>query len=151
MMNKDNMKKKKGFPGPGGPGFPPDPSKMTELPGLGEPPEVFKRYARISRKPGGRGHGPRGPRFGGGPRGKLDTGTLKRIIKTIILPNWPILLIVFACIIVSAQASVRANLFMRTLIDDYITPVLGGAAADGGLAGSRRARCPAHGASYGQT
>ena len=37
-------KKKKGFPGGPG-GMPPfmDPSKMTELPGLGEPPEVFKR------------------------------------------------------------------------------------------------------------
>ncbi|MBQ4088651.1 MAG: ABC transporter ATP-binding protein, partial [Clostridia bacterium] len=132
-MNKDNMKKKKGFPGPGGPGGPgfPDPSKLTELPGLGEPPEVFKRYARISKKPGGRGPGgPRGPRFGVGPRGKLDTTTFKRLVKTVILPNWPTLIVVFIAIIVSAQASVRANLFMRTLIDNYITPVLGGAAAD---------------------
>ena len=125
-------KKKKGFPGPGGPGMPPmmDPSKMTELPGLGEPPEVFKRYSRIARKAGGR-RGPGGPRFGpGGPRGKLDTGTFKRLAKEVILPNWPILIIVFAAIIISAQASVQANLFMRTLIDNYITPVLGGAAAD---------------------
>jgi len=131
MMNKDN-KKKKGFPGPGGPGMPPmDPSKMTELPGLGEPPEVFLRYSRIAKKNGRRGFGgPRGPRFGGGPRGKLDTGTLKRLVKEVILPNWPTLIIVFIAIIVSAQASVRANLFMRTLIDTYITPVLGGAAAD---------------------
>jgi len=62
MMNKDN-KKKKGFPGPGGPGMPPmDPSKMTELPGLGEPPEVFLRYSRIAKKNGRRGFGgPRGP------------------------------------------------------------------------------------------
>jgi len=131
MMNKDN-KKKKGFPGPGGPGMPPmDPSKMTELPGLGEPPEVFLRYSRIAKKNGRRGFGgPRGPRFGGGPRGKLDTGTLKRLVKEVILPNWPTLIIVFIAIIVSAQASVRANLFMKTLIDNYITPVLGGAAAD---------------------
>ena len=125
--------KKKGFPGPGGPGFPPemDPSKMNELPGLGEPPEVFKRYSRIAKKPGGRGPGgPRGPRFGGGPRGKMDTGTLKRLFKEVILPNWPILILVFIAINVSAQASVRANLFLQTLIDDHITPVLKGAAAD---------------------
>ncbi len=134
MMNKEDMKKKKGAPGPGMP--PTDPARMTELPGLGEPPEVFKRYARISKKPGGRGPGGpggpgRGPRGMGMPRGKFDKGTAMRLVKTVIAPNWLPLIVVFIAIVISAQASVRANLFMQTLIDDYITPVIAnGAAAD---------------------
>ena len=132
MMNKEDMKKKKGMPGPDGAGMPPMAGgNVPTLPGLGEPPEVFKRYARISKKssgrgPGGPGHGPRGM---GMPRGKFDKGTAARLVRTVIAPNWLPLIIVFIAIVISAQASVRANLFMQTLIDDYITPVVSGSAA----------------------
>ncbi len=124
MMNKEAKKAKKPPMGPEMPGM--EPGKMDVLPGLGEPPEVFKRYSRVSAKPGARrgpgGPGPRGPRFGG-PRGKMDKGTALRLAKMVLTPYWYILLIVLVCIVVSAQASVRASLFLKTLIDDYITPL----------------------------
>ena len=121
MMNKEAKKAKKPPMGPEAPGM--EPGKMDVLPGLGEPPEVFKRYSRVSAKPGARrGPGPRGPRFGG-PRGKMDKGTALRLAKRVLKPYWYILLIVLVCIVVSAQASVRASLFLKTLIDDYITPL----------------------------
>ena len=121
MMNKEAKKAKKPPMGPEAPGM--EPGKMDVLPGLGEPPEVFKRYSRVSAKPGARrGPGPRGPRFGG-PRGKMDKGTALRLAKMVLKPYWYILLIVLVCIVVSAQASVRASLFLKTLIDDYITPL----------------------------
>ena len=121
MMNKEAKKAKKPPMGPEMPGM--EPGKMDVLPGLGEPPEVFKRYSRVSAKAGARrGPGPRGPRFGG-PRGKMDKGTALRLAKMVLKPYWYILLIVLVCIVVSAQASVRASLFLKTLIDDYITPL----------------------------
>ena len=124
MMNKEAKKAKKPPMGPEMPGM--EPGKMDVLSGLGEPPEVFKRYSRVSAKPGARrgpgGPGPRGPRFGG-PRGKMDKGTALRLAKMVLKPYWYILLIVLVCIVVSAQASVRASLFLKTLIDDYITPL----------------------------
>ena len=124
MMNKEAKKAKKPPMGPEMPGM--EPGKMDVLPGLGEPPEVFKRYSRVSAKPGARrgpgGPGPRGPRFGG-PRGKMDKGTALRLAKMVLKPYWYILLIVLVCIVVSAQASVQASLFLKTLIDDYITPL----------------------------
>ncbi len=124
MMNKEAKKAKKPPMGPEAPGM--EPGKMDVLPGLGEPPEVFKRYSRVSAKPGARrgpgGPGPRGPRFGG-PRGKMDKGTALRLAKMVLKPYWYILLIVLVCIVVSAQASVQASLFLKTLIDDYITPL----------------------------
>ena len=124
MMNKEAKKAKKPPMGPEASGM--EPGKMDVLPGLGEPPEVFKRYSRVSAKPGARrgpgGPGPRGPRFGG-PRGKMDKGTALRLAKMVLKPYWYILLIVLVCIVVSAQASVQASLFLKTLIDDYITPL----------------------------
>ena len=124
MMNKEAKKAKKPPMGPEMPGM--EPGKMDVLPGLGEPPEVFKRYSRVSAKPGARrgpgGPGPRGPRFGG-PRGKMYKGTALRLAKMVLTPYWYVLLIVLVCIVVSAQASVQASLFLKTLIDDYITPL----------------------------
>ena len=102
------------------------------LPGMGEPSEVFKRYSRIRQKPGqrmfGGPGGPGGPgRRGGGsfgPRAPLDKSTAARVLRTVFLPYWPRLLVVFAAIVISAQANVRASLFLRTLFDDYIGPLV---------------------------
>jgi ATP-binding cassette subfamily B multidrug efflux pump len=105
------------------------PGGVPSLPGLGEPPEVLRRYSRISKKYTGRGPGgpggPGGPRNarGYGPRKSLDKGTAKRLLKTVFLPNWPVLTIVFIAIIVAAQANVQASKFLQVLIDDYITPM----------------------------
>ncbi|MGI6174074.1 MAG: ABC transporter ATP-binding protein [Christensenellales bacterium] len=59
----------------------------------------------------------------GGPGGKFDKGTAVRLVKTVFAPNWRVMLVVFACIVASSFAAVRANLFLRELIDDYITPM----------------------------
>ena len=102
------------------------PGNMPSLPGLGEPTEVFRRYSRISKKFSGRGPGgPGGPRGarGFGPRAALDKGTAKRLLKTVFLPNWHVLTIVFIAIVVAAQANVQASKFLQVLIDDYITPM----------------------------
>ncbi len=39
-------------------------------------------------------------------------------------------MVVFICIVVSALANVQARLFPQELIDDYIVPMIGAAAAD---------------------
>ena len=56
---------------------------------------------------------------------KLDTGTLKRIIHYVFrYYGWHFLLVVIL-IMITAFCSVQSTLFTRTLIDDYITPMLG--------------------------
>ncbi|MBO5477754.1 MAG: ABC transporter ATP-binding protein [Clostridia bacterium] len=59
-----------------------------------------------------------------GPRGKVNKGTFKRVLKYITKGHKLQLAIVVICIIVSSLANVRGTLFLRTLIDDYITPLL---------------------------
>ena len=142
MQPKDFDKKKAGKAPQGMPpqGMPPQDAmgdgKFADLPGLGAPSEVYLRYARIAKKNMGRMRGPggggprRGPGAGFGPRGKLDKGTAKRLFLLVFKPNWLVLIIVFACIFIAAQANVRANLYLRTLIDDYITPMLGESSHD---------------------
>ena len=121
-------------PMPGMPGMPGPDGAPPTLPGLEAPSEVFLRYSRIAKKPGGRGPGggPGGPRGmrGFGPRGKFDKGTAKRLLKTVFLPNWHILIVVFAAIIISAQANVEASKFLQRLIDNHITPLIGQANPD---------------------
>ena len=70
--------------------------------------------------------------IGGGPgrRGmaappgmKLEKGTIKRLLS--YLGKYKLRLIfVVICILVSSVASVASSLFMQSLIDDYITPML---------------------------
>ncbi len=58
------------------------------------------------------------------PMRKLDTGTLKRIISYVFrYYGWHFLLVVIL-IMVTAFCSVQSNLFQKTLIDDYIIPML---------------------------
>ena len=80
-----------------------------------------------NRRPGG----PRGPRgMKDGPKAKNPMKTLKRIFG-IIVKGYPIqCVLVIIGIVVGVLANVYGSLFLQSLIDDYITPLLGSAAPD---------------------
>lgn len=72
--------------------------------------------------------------FGAVPKGqKFKPGTIKRLMS--YLKEYKVrLTVVVICILISAGASVAASLFLQTLIDDYIGPLLLEAPPDfGGL------------------
>lgn len=80
-----------------------------------------------SKRPGGPG-GPRGMRKG--PKAKNPMKTLKRIFA-IIVKGYPIqCVLVIIGIIVGVLANVYGSLFLQSLIDDYITPLVGSSAPD---------------------
>lgn len=62
-----------------------------------------------------------------GPKPKLDNPKkiFGRIIRYVGAKYKIHCIVVLICIIVSALANVQGTLFMRTLIDDYITPMIG--------------------------
>lgn len=55
---------------------------------------------------------------------KLNKKTLKRLIKLITNDYKGILILVIICIILSSVAGVAGSVFIRSLIDKYITPLL---------------------------
>lgn len=55
---------------------------------------------------------------------EIKKGTVKRLTKYILKNNKSKLAIVLICIIISAIAGVLGSLFLQTLIDDNITPML---------------------------
>lgn len=66
-----------------------------------------------------------------GPRGramytgeKLDTKMLGRLLSYVLKRYKLPILIVMVCIVVNARVQVIGSLFQRTLIDDYITPLI---------------------------
>ena len=61
---------------------------------------------------------------------KLDKKTAKRLIKYITKGHKKELLFVIICIILSSVVGAIGSLFLKTLIDDYITPLLGVANPD---------------------
>lgn len=69
------------------------------------------------------GPGPRGPM---GPRPKIKGSgkTVKRLISFIDKKSRIYFIIVFLCILISAVATTAASVFLKSLIDDYITPML---------------------------
>ncbi|MDE7266181.1 MAG: ABC transporter ATP-binding protein, partial [Lachnospiraceae bacterium] len=71
--------------------------------------------------------GPIGPRGARGPKPKLENpGKLfKRIIGFVLKDYAPHVIIVVICIFVGVFANVQGTLFMQTLIDRYIVPLLG--------------------------
>ena len=71
--------------------------------------------------------GPMGPRGARGPKPKLENpGKLfKRIIGFVLKDYAPHVIIVVICIFVGVLANVQGTLFMQTLIDRYIVPLLG--------------------------
>ncbi len=81
---------------------------------------------------------PMGKRHGRGfaplPKGqKFKPGTIKRLLS--YLKRYKVrLILVVICILISSAAGVASSLFLQTLIDDYITPLLIEAVPDfGGL------------------
>lgn len=72
----------------------------------------------------GPGHGPGGRRGMAPPPGmKIEKGTIKRLLA--YLGDYKFrLLFVMVCILISAVASVASSLFIQSLIDDHILPML---------------------------
>ncbi len=73
----------------------------------------------------GRGHGPR-------PKVENPGKVFKRLMGYVMKGYAPHLVIMVACIFVSVFATLNGTMFMRTLIDDYITPMIGQANPDFG-------------------
>jgi len=59
-----------------------------------------------------------------GNKMKLDKNTLKKLMKRITFKHKTAWIAVIALIIVSVVASIQSSLFVGTLIDDYIAPLL---------------------------
>ena len=57
------------------------------------------------------------------PGQKMDFKTVKRVLSYLVAYKWRLLLVV-ACIIISALAGVYGSKFMETLVDDYIDPMI---------------------------
>jgi len=76
-------------------------------------------------------HGP-GRRGSHGPRPKLDNAgaLLKRLTKFVMKKYALPVIAVLLCIIGSSLATVRGTLFIQSLIDDYITPMIGVSSPD---------------------
>ncbi len=70
------------------------------------------------------GHGRRGAAPADVMKGLKSDG-LKFVIKLVLKHYWPHLAVVFVCIILAAVATARGTLFTQSLIDDYITPLIG--------------------------
>ena len=73
------------------------------------------------------GPGPKGPRgIKGGPKSKDPMKTMKRLLAFIMKRYKYRYMIVMVCIAISSVISVIGTLFMKTLIDDYILPMVDG-------------------------
>lgn len=70
----------------------------------------------------GRGLGAH-PRFGMPVRGKIDFKIVKRLLSYMKQYKLQVSLVI-ACIVISAMTNVISSLFLKTLIDDYIKPLL---------------------------
>ena len=71
--------------------------------------------------------GPRGPKgMKGGPKSKAPVKTLKRLLAFIMKRYKFRYIIVLICIAISSIVQVVGTMFMKSLIDDYILPMLDG-------------------------
>ncbi len=79
-----------------------------------------ERKPKVNQGPGG----PRGPR---GPRPKLEDpmGMLRKMLGYTFKDYAVHWIVVVICIVTTVFASLQGTLFMRTLIDDYIVPLVG--------------------------
>ena len=58
------------------------------------------------------------------PSMKFSKGTVKRLLNMVTKTYKKQLIFVFICILISSIASVASPLFLKSIIDDYITPLL---------------------------
>ena len=68
------------------------------------------------------------PDFGKRPQQKLDMKTLKRLLSYLKAYKGTLILVT-VCILLSALAGAASSMFLQSLIDDYITPLLASAGA----------------------
>ena len=80
---------------------------------------MAEEKAREFKGPGGRG--PRGPK----PKLNNPGALFKRMMKYILQYYTPHCITAVICIVVSVLANVQGTLFMQTLIDQYIMPLIG--------------------------
>lgn len=66
-----------------------------------------------------------GPQRGPKPKLKNPAGLFKRLMKFVLKDYWAAGVLVLICIVVSVLANVQGTMFTRTLIDDYIVPLIG--------------------------
>ena len=83
--------------------------------------------------------GKNAPKKGGHPVKNVDKATVKRLLSYFKQYRWK-MVFVFVCIVLSTVASVSSSVFIKSLIDDYIAPLIGVANPDfsaliGALAG----------------
>ena len=71
------------------------------------------------------GRGARGPK----PNIKDANKTTKRLMSYVGHYKLQFIFVIF-CIIISAYVNVRASMFIQTVIDDYVTPMLASGSAD---------------------
>lgn len=86
---------------------------------------MAERVKEVKMGPGSRGRGPR-------PKIENPGKILKRLFSYLFKYYGIHLIIVAICILVSVLANVQGTLFTKTLIDDYITPLLQSDAPDFG-------------------
>ncbi len=75
--------------------------------------------AEVRRLP----NGPKGGRYLG-PRGKFNMNSFKRLLKYMMRYKIQYVIVIF-CILASSVTQVISQLFLKSLIDDYISPMLG--------------------------
>lgn len=107
--------------------------------------EQNKNRAATQNTPQGKGNGEEMPVNGGaamkGPGGRPPRGVkgphvenpgkiLKRLAGYVMKSYRPHVLVVVVCILLSVICNLQGTMFMRTLIDDYITPMLAAEQAD---------------------
>ena len=64
------------------------------------------------------------------PAGKLKLSTVARLFRLILKDNKWRIAVVLLCILVSTLATLASTLFTKTLLDDYVVPMIGQASAD---------------------
>lgn len=77
-----------------------------------------ERVREFKGGPGARGRGPR-------PKLKNPGALLKRVFGYVLKDYTPHVIIVCVCIVIGVLANIQGTLFMQSLIDDYITPMIG--------------------------
>ena len=95
------------------------PDESTNRQANGQPNgAVGRRGSDGKKRPGGKGKGP-------GAKIEHPGRLLLRVTRYVFQFYWLHFLIVVACIFTTVLATVQGTMFMQTLIDDYIMPMIG--------------------------